>query len=115
MPPSAGSSAAKEDRRPLTFWVSLTSVGRTRAPATFIIQRKTMGKRMAAKLNEVKATLRLRMHQSPADTIKWLQSLVRGYLQYHAIPGNEVRLRAFRHDVLRLWMRQIRRRSQRSS
>jgi hypothetical protein len=73
-----------------------------------------MGKRMAAKLKEIKATLRQRLHGSTADTIKWLQSTVRGYFQYHAIPGNEVRLKAFRHDVLRLWMRQLRRRSQRS-
>ena len=73
-----------------------------------------MGKRMAAKLKEIKATLRQRLHGSTADTIKWLQSTVRGYFQYHAIPGNEERLKAFRHDVLRLWMRQLRRRSQRS-
>jgi hypothetical protein len=89
--------------------------GTNQSTGYFIIQRKTMGKRMAAKLNEIKATLRLRMHQSLADTIKWLQTLVRGYFQYHAIPGNEVRLRAFRQDVLRLWMRQLRRRSPRSS
>ncbi len=36
------------------------------------------------------------------------------YFQYHAVPGNEHRLRAFRKDVLRLWLRQLRRRSQRS-
>jgi RNA-directed DNA polymerase len=73
-----------------------------------------MGKRMAAKLKEIKATLRKRLQRSLADTVRWLQSLVRGYFQYHAIPGNEVRLQAFCHDVLRLWMRQLRRRSQRS-
>ena len=76
-----------------------------------MIHRKSTGKRMAAKLKEIRATLRQRLHRSLADTIKWLQSVVRGYFQYHAIPGNEVRLRAFRHDVLRLWMRQLRRRS----
>jgi len=80
----------------------------------FVIHRKTMGKRLAAKLKDIGATLRERMHGSTADTLKWLQSTVRGYFQYHAIPGNEVRLKAFRHDVLRLWMRQLQRRSQRS-
>ena len=104
------------ERRPETFnFLGFTHIcGTNQGTGYFIIQRKTMGKRMAAKLNEIRATLRVRMHQSPADTIKWLQTLVRGYFQYHAIPGNEVRLRAFRHDVLRLWMRQLRRRSQRS-
>jgi RNA-directed DNA polymerase len=105
------------ERRPETFnFLGFTHIGGTnQGTGYFIIQRKTMGKRMAAKLNEIRATLRVRMHQSLADTIKWLQTLVRGYFQYHAIPGNEVRLRAFRHDVLRLWMRQLQRRSQRSS
>jgi len=37
-----------------------------------------------------------------------------GYFQYHAVPGNEKSLGAFRANVLRLWLRQIRRRSQRS-
>jgi RNA-directed DNA polymerase len=69
---------------------------------------------MAAKLKEIKAQLRKRMHESIADTVKWLQSVVRGYFQYHAVPGNEHRLRAFRNDVLRLWLLQLRRRSQRS-
>jgi RNA-directed DNA polymerase len=44
----------------------------------------------------------------------WLNSVVRGYFQYHAVPDNEERLKAFRNDVLRLWLRQLRRRSQRS-
>ena len=76
--------------------------------------RKTIGKRMAAKLKEIQAELRQRMHESLAETVKWLQSVVRGYFQYHAVPGNEARLKAFRNDVLRLWLRQLRRRSQRS-
>ena len=80
----------------------------------FAIPRKTIGKRMAAKLKEVKAQLRWRMHESTADTRKWLQSVVRGYFRYHAVPGNEQRMRVFRKDVLRLWLHQLRRRSQRS-
>lgn len=104
------------ERRPETFnFLGLTHIcGTNRETGYFVIHRKTMGRRIAAKLKEIKATLRQRMHGSLADTIKWLQSMVRGYFQYHAIPGNEVRLQAFRHDVLRLWMRQLRRRSQRS-
>ena len=104
------------ERRPETFnFLGFTHIcGTNQGTGYFVIHRKTMGKRMAAKLKEIRAQLRQRLHESLADTIKWLQSLVRGYFQYHAIPGNEVRLRAFRHDVLRLWMRQLRRRSQRS-
>jgi RNA-directed DNA polymerase len=80
----------------------------------FVVKRKTIGKRMAAKLAEIHQQLRKRMHEATGTTAKWLQSVVRGYFQYHAIPGNGQRMRAFRNDVLRLWLRQLRRRSQRS-
>ena len=45
---------------------------------------------------------------------KWLGGVVRGYLNYHAIPGNINRLGAFRTTVIRLWYRALKRRSQRS-
>ena len=46
----------------------------------FEIRRKTIGKRMTAKLKEIAATLQQRRHESIADTLKWLQSVVRGLL-----------------------------------
>ena len=76
--------------------------------------RKTIGKRMAAKLKDIGQKLRARMHEKIAVTAEWLQKVVRGYFQYHAVPGNEERLRSFRKDVLRRWLSQLRRRSQRS-
>jgi hypothetical protein len=69
---------------------------------------------MAAKLKQLNAELKQRLHDKLTDTAKWLQSVVRGYFQYHAVPGNEKSLGQFRTHVLRLWLRQIRRRSQRS-
>jgi len=46
--------------------------------------------------------------------VKWLKSVVGGYFQYHAIPGNEDRMKAFRNEVLRMWLWALRRRSQRT-
>lgn len=80
----------------------------------FTVHRKTIGKRMAAKLQDIRAKLRQRLHDRVPDTLKWLQQVVRGYFQYHALPGNWARMRAFRKDVLRLWYQALRRRSQRS-
>ena len=54
-----------------------------------------MGKRLAAKLKDIRATLRQRMHRSMADTIKWLQSTVRGYFQYHAIQATRCASKRF--------------------
>ena len=76
--------------------------------------RKTKGKRMAAKLKDIRQKLRQRMQETTARTAKWLGAVVRGYFQYHAVPENQERLKAFRNDVQRLWLSQLRRRSQRS-
>jgi RNA-directed DNA polymerase len=102
--------------KPETFnFLGFTHIcGTTRQAGYFTVKRKTIGKRMAAKLKEIRLGLRRRLHGSTADTLRWLQSVVRGYFQYHAVPGNDARLRAFRNDVLRLWLHQLRRRSQRS-
>jgi RNA-directed DNA polymerase len=107
---------ARGERRPETFnFLGFTHIcGTRRTTGTFTIIRFTISKRMAAKLRQIHAELRRRMHDPLADTAKWLQSVVGGYFQYHAIPGNERRLGAFRKTVLRLWLRQLRRRSQRS-
>jgi len=88
--------------------------GVTHATGRFTVHRKTIGKRMAAKLKDIKAKLRKRMHAGLTDTVEWLQQVVRGYFQFHAIPGNTSRLHIFRGEVLRLWFRTLRRRSQRS-
>jgi RNA-directed DNA polymerase len=102
--------------KPETFnFLGFTHIcGTSQKASHFVVQRKTIGKRMAAKLKEIKAELQRRMHESIEVTLKWLKSVVRGYFQYHAVPGNEHRLRAFRKDVLRSWLRRLRRRSQRS-
>ena len=79
----------------------------------FTIHRKTIGKRMAAKLKDIREQLRKRMHARLPGTVKWLQQVVRGYFQYHAVPGNGARMGAFRSEVLRSWLWALRRRSQR--
>lgn len=102
--------------KPETFnFLGFTHIcGRNHKTGNFTVQRKTIGKRMAAKLKDVKAKLRQRMHARLPGTVKWLQQVVCGYFQYHAIPGNWARLEAFRDEVQRIWVRTLRRRSQRS-
>ena len=99
--------------KPETFnFLGFTHIcGRSRK-GYFTVTRKTIGKRKAAKLKDIRQKLRKRMHESIEENLKWLQSVVRGYFQYHAVPDNQERMKGFRSDVLRLWFRQIRRRSQ---
>jgi RNA-directed DNA polymerase len=102
--------------KPETFnFLGFTHIcGTNHKTGYFTVHRRTIGKRMAAKLQETRAKLRQRMHASPQTTGKWLVQVVRGYFQYHAIPNNWARLKAFRNDVLRMWFQTLRRRSQRS-
>jgi len=101
--------------KPETFnFLGFTHICGVDQRGRFTVVRKTIGRRMAAKLKAVGAQLRKRMHESPAGIVKWLQQVVRGYFQYHAIPGNQQRMKAFRKEVLRRWFRVLQRRSQRS-
>lgn len=114
MPPSAGESVGQENQRPLIFWVSRTFVTRAKGRAISLWYERRSVNSMAAKLNGIKAELRKRMHESAATTGKWLRSVVRGY---NPIP-RDTRERGENEDLparsLRLWLRQLRRRSQRS-
>lgn len=74
-----------------------------------------MKKRFTAKLHGIKAQLRKQMHQDFVAQGTWLQSVVRGYSAYHAIPGNWEAIGAFRTQIARLWYRTLRRRSQKTS
>jgi group II intron reverse transcriptase/maturase len=78
----------------------------------FMVRRTTIRKRMRAKLRQIKQQLRERMHDPVPQTGQWLQSIVRGYFNYYAVPGNLTSLGVFRDRVLALWWRTIRRRSQ---
>jgi RNA-directed DNA polymerase len=85
--------------------------GKTRS-GKFQIKRKTRRDRMRAKLQEIKETLRRCMHQPIPKQGKWLGQVVRGYLNYHAVPTNGRALEVFRHHVAELWRRTLRRRGQ---
>ena len=102
--------------KPETFnFLGFTHIcGQARKNGKFLVLRKTIRKRLLAKLKEVKDELRKRMHQPLAEVGKWLRSVVQGYFNYHAVPGNIVSLRSFRLEVSKRWMRALRCRSQKS-
>jgi group II intron reverse transcriptase/maturase len=108
--------AKRGEGKPETFnFLGFTHIcGKNHKTGYFQLYRKTIGKRMAAKLKQIRQTLRRRLHEKTKGTTEWLQAVVRGYYQYHAVPHNEARMKTFRHEVLRMWWWQLRRRSQRS-
>ena len=52
------------------------------------------------------------MHLPISEQGQWLRSVVRGWLQYHAVPFNRKALETFHRRVARLWRHVLRRRSQ---
>jgi len=102
--------------KPETFnFLGFTHIcGKNHKTGYFMVLRKTMRRRIATKLKDVRQKLRVRMHESIKGMVAWLKSVVRGYSQYHAVPGNEDRLKTFRYEVLRSWYRTLRRQSQKS-
>lgn len=100
--------------KPETFnFLGFTHIcGKTRA-GTYQLERRTIQKRMRAKLQEVKAELRRRWHLPIRDQGKWLGSVVRGYFAYYAVPTNFHALQAFRRELEKHWFRALRRRGQR--
>jgi group II intron reverse transcriptase/maturase len=85
--------------------------GRSRK-GKFQLRRKSRRDRMRVKLREIKEELWQRMHQPIPEQGRWLAQVVRGYFAYHAVPLNFAALSAFRYHIKRLWLRTLRRRSQ---
>jgi RNA-directed DNA polymerase len=78
------------------------------------IRRISDGTRMRRKLHEIRKELERRRHEPVPAQGQWLRSVIRGFDQYHGIPGNSAALDAFRHAVFHLWRNALRRRSQRA-
>jgi RNA-directed DNA polymerase len=74
--------------------------------------RQTIRKRLQAKLSEVKAELKRRMHDPIPEVGQWLRSVVGGHIRYYGVPTNGPALGTFRFQVGRLWHRTLSRRSQ---
>jgi len=111
---AAASRKRRGEGKPETFdFLGFTHIcGQTRKSGKFLVLRKTMRKRLLAKLKELKEELRNRWHESVADLGRWLRSVVQGYFNYHAVPGNIASLSSFRLEVERRWLRALRRRGQ---
>jgi len=87
--------------------------GRARDGKRFIVKRKTIAKRLRAKLREVKEYLRRHMHDGLIPLGCRLRSVVRGFMNYHAVPGNIASVLTFRPQVARSWFHALRRRGDR--
>ena len=108
---------AERDRRrrgkgkPETFdFLGLTHYCGKHRKGYCCIWRKTTRQRLVAKLQQIKQQLRLHRHEPIPQVGEWLQRVVTGYYNYHAVPGNLASLSLFRNRLSRLWRQTLRRR-----
>jgi RNA-directed DNA polymerase len=102
--------------KPETFdFLGFTHISGKNGLGRFMVRRTTIRKRMRGKLRQIGQQLRMRLQDPVPQTGKWLQTVVQGYFNYYAVPGNLTSLGIFRDRVIALWWRTLRRRSQRRS
>jgi len=116
-----GRHAATERKRrgegkPETFaFLGFTHICGKSRRGHFRLSRKTRRDRMRVKLAAIKQEMRWRLHASIPEQGSWLRQVMTGYFAYHAVPTNTQALTAFRYHVSRLWLRSLRRRSQKAA
>jgi group II intron reverse transcriptase/maturase len=104
----------KGEGKPETFdFLGFTHLSGKNRNGHFTVKRRTIRKRLRAKLQEIKQQLQRRRHAPVAETGEWLRSVVQGYFNYHAVPGNLDSLETFRVRLTRLWRTQLLHRGQR--
>ena len=101
--------------KPETFsFLGFTHICAKTRKGRFKLKRVTSKKKMRVKLHQLKDEMRRRMHQPIPDQARWLGSVLRGHLNYYAVPDNGKALSTFRTRLIRLWLASLRRRSQRT-
>jgi RNA-directed DNA polymerase len=105
----------REGRKPETFdFLGFTHMcAKKHWRGGFIVRRRSITKRLRAKLAAVKQTLVRQRHLPIPQQGAYLRSVVQGFLNYHAVPGNMPALEMFQRECVRNWLTALRRRSQR--
>ncbi len=99
--------------KPATFnFLGFTHICGKKRSGMFTVLRQTIRQRLQAKLQEVKAELRRRMHFPIPEQGAYLRSVVGGHIRYYGVPMNGPAISLFRREVGRLWRRVLWRRSQ---
>lgn len=112
---AAGNRLRRGLSKPETFdFLGFTHICATTRGGRFTVARHTIRKRLRAKLAELKAELRRRLHWPVAEVGQWLKRVLKGHFAYYGVPLNSRALSTFRWQVGRLWLAAIRRRSQKA-
>jgi group II intron reverse transcriptase/maturase len=103
------------EKKPETFdFLGFTHICSRKKNGSYTIYRKTIPKRLRAKIKDVRKELYRNRHQPVAKQGAWLKAVVQGHFNYYGVPGNRIALDVFRKQVQRCWIQALRRRSQKA-
>jgi RNA-directed DNA polymerase len=108
--------AKRGEGKPESFnFLGFTHIcAKTRKDGYFTVKRKSISKRLRRKVKEVGDKLNRMRHAPVPDQGKWLRSVIQGFYNHHAVPGNRDTLDVFRTLLARSWFQSLRRRSQKA-
>ena len=103
----------RDERRPETFaFLGFTHYCGWTRDGRFIVKRKTQSTRLTRKLKALRQEAWRLMHAPIAEQQRRYASILRGHYAYYGLPHNWRALNGFRQNLLRIWFRCLRRRSQ---
>ena len=112
---AASNREKRGESKPETFnFLGFTHICGTTRKGMFCVLRKTMTKKVSAKLKALSGELRKRLHHRVAEVGQWLRTVLVGHYQYYGVPRNYRSLRAFRNRVIERWRRALKRRSEKN-
>ncbi len=101
--------------KPKSFdFLGFTHICSKKKNGRFTIYRKTITKRLRAKIKEVKEKLSKNRHKPISEQGSWLKAVMRGHFNYYGVPGNRKALDTFRTQIQRSWLQALRKRSQKA-
>jgi RNA-directed DNA polymerase len=103
------------ERRPETFaFLGFTHYCGWTRDGRFIVKHKTQSQRLTRKLKAVRQEAWRLMHAPLVEQYRWFASILRGHYSYFGLPHNWRALNSFRQNLLIIWFRCLRRRSQKA-
>ena len=109
---ATGNRKRRDEMKPETFdFLGFTHICAKDRHGRFKLYRKTILKRLRAKIKVVRETLFRNRHLPVSELGAWLRAVMQGHYNYYGVPGNRKALDTFRKQIQLSWLQALRRRS----
>lgn len=111
---AASNRDERGEEKPETFnFLGFTHrCAKRRSDGCFTVIRTSMTKRLGATVQRIGQALKKNRALPIVQQGRWLASVIRGWLNYHAVPGNSRAIHQFKARIVDAWRRSLSRRSQ---